>query len=55
MALSLIHGCQMPQFLHPIIYRSVVLGPEKCTPVIDDVIDLDLRDKLLKVCVLTVI
>lgn len=48
-AVSLVHGGPPASFLSPTLFSSLVDGPELAKPVLEDVADGDLREKIIRV------
>lgn len=45
-AISLVHGGPPPGFLSPTLFSSLVDGPELAKPVLEDIADRDLHEKI---------
>jgi len=48
-AVSLVHGGPPATFLSPTVFSCLVEGPEKAKPLLKDVADSDLREKIKRV------
>ncbi len=48
-AISLVHGGPPPGFLSPTLFSSLVDGPELAKPVLEDIADRDLHEKIKRV------
>ncbi|MED6240040.1 hypothetical protein ATANTOWER_015161 [Ataeniobius toweri] len=48
-AINLVHGGPAPRFLSPVLFASLVGGPNTACPTLKDVTDADLHEKLKKV------
>ncbi|MEQ2299657.1 hypothetical protein AMECASPLE_017425 [Ameca splendens] len=48
-SVSLVHGGPAPRFLSPVLFASLVGGPNAACPTLKDVTDADLHEKLKKV------
>ena len=48
-AVSLVHGGPPAGFLSPTLFSCLVDGPELATPVLEDVADRDLQEKIKRV------
>ncbi len=49
-AVSLVHGGPAPGCFSKTLFDSLVQGPDLCKPVLDDVADCELYNKIKKVC-----
>ncbi|MEQ2201570.1 hypothetical protein XENOCAPTIV_014439, partial [Xenoophorus captivus] len=47
-AINLVHGGPAPRFLSPVLFASLVGGPNAACPTLKDVTDADLHEKLKK-------
>lgn len=48
-AVSLVHGGSPAGFLSPTLFSCLVDGPELAKPVLEDVADIDLHEKIKRV------
>ncbi|XP_076126782.1 G2/M phase-specific E3 ubiquitin-protein ligase-like [Alosa pseudoharengus] len=48
-AVCLVHGGPPPNFLSKTLFESIVKGPDRCKPVLEDIADFELREKLKRV------
>lgn len=49
-AVSLVHGGPAPGCFSKTLFDSLVQGPDMCIPILDDVADCELYNKIKKVC-----
>lgn len=54
MAMSIVHGGQSPCFLSPILFESLLRGPDNVTVSISDVADPETHLQLQAVCCMSV-
>lgn len=50
-AVSLIHGGPPACFVSPTLFSCLVHGPDRGQPVLEDIVDVELRDKIKRVMI----